>query len=475
MKKHNTLKVVLLTILILLVLTWLLPAAYFQTSYVSQGRVQMGLFDLFSYPIMAVSYFGNITIFVLVVGAFYAILNKIGVYRVILDKIVKKFKGKENILLSTLMVIIAVLVSFSGIQIPIIALFPFVIALVLLMGYDKLVAASTVVGASVVGLAGNTFAYNLSSVLVQSLSIKVTSEIYSKLVILVLGLVLLIYNTLAYAKKSKKDNKAKAKAKTTKVLFKIEDFVPEEVKVSKKTKVWPLVVILDLLLLVVVLSFISWSGAFNISLFDDVNTAVTGFKIAKFALFGKLLGTTTAFGSWTMNSIITVFIVAAALIGWIYKIKFDEFVQAVIDGSKRALKPAIIIILIYTCLVITTYHPFQLVIYKWLFGLTKGFNVVTTTFAAALAGLFNVEPMYAFQSAVPYLASLVNKTSYPVVAVIFQAMYGLIMLVAPTSVILMTVLSYLNISYKEWLKYIWKLLLELLVVFIIIFIVLVLI
>ena len=46
------------------------------------------------------------------------------------------------------------------------------------------------------------------------------------------------------------------------------------------------------------------------------------------------------------------------------------------------------------------------------------------------------------------------------------------MLVAPTSLVLMGVLSYLNVSYKEWFKNVWKLLLELFIVLLIIFIIL---
>ena len=55
MKKHNTFKVVLITILVLVLLTWILPAAYYSGSYIDQGRVQMGIFDLFNYPVTAIS------------------------------------------------------------------------------------------------------------------------------------------------------------------------------------------------------------------------------------------------------------------------------------------------------------------------------------------------------------------------------------------------------------------------------------
>ena len=67
MKRHNTIKVVLVTLLVFMLLSWILPAAYFSGSYADQGRVQMGLFDLFSYPTTAISYFGYIAIFILVV------------------------------------------------------------------------------------------------------------------------------------------------------------------------------------------------------------------------------------------------------------------------------------------------------------------------------------------------------------------------------------------------------------------------
>ena len=52
MKKHNTFKVVLITILVFMLLTWILPAAYYSSGYVDQGRVQMWLIDLFNYPII---------------------------------------------------------------------------------------------------------------------------------------------------------------------------------------------------------------------------------------------------------------------------------------------------------------------------------------------------------------------------------------------------------------------------------------
>lgn len=249
----------------------------------------------------------------------------------------------------------------------------------------------------------------------------------------------------------------------------VSNYVPAAVEGPSHNAV-PLVIFLIAIFVILVLSFIQWSNAFKITAFENATTAVTGFKIFGFALFGKLLGTVSAFGSWTLTSISTVLIFSTLLLALIYKVKLDDMFDGVAEGAKKAIKPAILIVLIYTCLVIVTYHPFQLVIYKALLGLTKGFNVFTGSIVAILASVFNADPAYAFQSVLPYLASIYTKTAtYPVIAIVFQSIYGLTMLVAPTSVVLMCVLSYLDISYKDWLKNIWKLVVLLLIILLIIF------
>ena len=146
MKKHNTVKVVLITILVFLLLSWILPAAYYSGQYVDQGRVQMGLYELFNYPLTALSYFGYIALFILFVGGFYGILYKIPAYRTFLDKIVSFFAGKEKIFLAIVSVLLAVGVSICGLQVAFAVFIPFIVALILLMGYDKIVAAMIVVG-----------------------------------------------------------------------------------------------------------------------------------------------------------------------------------------------------------------------------------------------------------------------------------------------------------------------------------------
>lgn len=558
-ENHNVVKVVLITTLAFMLLTWILPAAYYSSGFIDQGRIQMGLFDLFNYPLTALSYFGYIALFVLAVGGFYGVLYKIPAYRSFLDKIVAVCKGKEGIVLSVMMILIAVITSICGLQLGLMLFFPMLAAIILLMGYDKVVAALTLVGSTTVGLAGTTYGYANVSIIYTSLGISIMDNMLVKVVVLLAGLILLIFNTLMYAKtakvakatltaekkvikteeaevekveavketkvvkeakveaknstkkttttkgakkntkssnskksnstkkttsktstkSSRKDNKAAAKGdevivvKESLVDDSLEQYVPTVV--DSKHKIWPVVVGFVLLFVIMILAFIPWKAVFKIDAFTKAGEAVSSFKLFGFEIFGKLLGTFSIFGEWSITDMIIVMTTVVLVLVYIYKIKIDDVIEGFTAGAKKALAPAFLVLVIYTVLVAVTYHPFQTTIYEALFGLTKGFNVVTTSIAALLSGLFNSDALYAFQAVVPHFAGIVTNTEvYPVATILFQSIYGVSMLVAPTSVVLVLVLNYLGISFKEWFKAVWKLLVELLVILLLIFTILVL-
>lgn len=532
MKKHNISKVVLITMLVFMLLTWILPAAYYSGEYVDQGRVQMGLFDLFNYPLTALSYFGYIALFVILVGGFYGILYKIPVYRILLDDIVEKAKGKEKVILSIIVVVNALLVSICGIQFGLALFIPFIISLVLLMGYDKIVAAFVTVGSICAGLVGTTYAYSNIGILTSSFSLKLDYQIGVRFVILAVAVVLVIFNMLSYIKKSeaaikiekkaikkseknetkdlvarkettarkttvKKATSSKGKTSTAKsstaksrknsnkaalkdeevivvkeTLIKDSEFLPHPVNVKKS--ILPISIIFGIMFVLFVLAFIPWGeNGFGVKLFDDITKGYQEMKIFGFPLFAKVFGTINAFGNWTITDMFLPMALVTALLMFIYKVSFDDAFEGFKKGVKRALAPAGIVILLYTILVLVTYHPFQTTVYKTILGMTKGFNIVTTAIVAILAGLFNSDPVYSFQSVVPYYASVINSVkNYDICAVIFQSMYGLTMLIAPTSLVLMGILSYLEVSYKTWFKNIWKLVVELFIILLIVFIIL---
>lgn len=549
--KSTSLKVVLISTLALMLLTWILPAAYYSSGqYIDQGHQQMGLFDLFNYPVTALSYFGYIAFFVLAIGAFYGILNKIPAYRTFLDKFVSKVRGTEKFVLVIIILLLAVLTSIGGMQLPLLVLFPMLVSIILLMGFDKMVAAMSLVGSVMIGMAGSTYAYGNTNIILTILSIDLTSEMITKVVILVLGLVLLIANIMLYIKKTdsvtkvitkdskksmeKEDKKLEVKetkvvkeekttksTKTTKATSKsnkgsksnskngtkkntksssrknikaavkdeevivvkeavnggdaLTKLVPSEV--STQHNIWPFTLMFILFFVLLVLAYLPWVNGFGVNAFTDATKAVSEFELFGFPIFGKLLGTINSFGNWTVVDMLLPMTLIILFLALVYKVKVQDVLDGALAGIKKALPLGLIVVLLYACLVIVTYHPFQLVIYKTLLGVIDKFGFVgalMSSLCAMLASIFNVDPSYTFQSVLLYLASVVtDSTVYPVIGVIFQAMYGFTMLFAPTSVILMVVLSYLDIPYTKWIKTIWKLLLEILAVLLIVFILLV--
>ncbi len=537
LRDKSVLKIVLLTVLALMLMTWILPAAYYSDQYIDQGRVQMGLFDLVNYPVTALSYFGYIAFFVLAIGGFYGILNKIPAYRTFLDNFVGRVQGHEVRFFVVIMLLIAALVSLGGMQIPLLVFFPMLVSVILLLGYDKIVAAMVLVGSTAVGLIGSTYAYGNTNIIMTVLSLDITSEVIAKLIILLLGLALLVLNVLLYIKKtntvtkvikkdskkssvkevkaevkevevkktktaatkSTKNSKTKANAskstgkkntkssskKNIKAALKDEEVIVVKESVDSSSDMskyvqesdnsyhttWPLVTAFVLLFILVILAFIPWSNGFGVTLFSDVTTNVLSFEIGGFAIFSKLFGTINAFGFWTIIDLLLPMALLILFLAIIYKVKFNDILKGFMDGIKRALPLGLIIILIYSCLVIVTYHPFQLVIYKALLSGIDKFNVfgaLLSSLAALLAGIFNVDPSYAFQSVLLYLTSIVtDSASYSTIGIIFQAMYGFGVIFAPTSFILMIVLEYLDIPYTSWIKAICKFLLELLAVLLI--------
>ena len=466
MKKHNILKVVLITLLAVVLCTWIFPTASFSYTELTEGaRSQLGLFDLFSYPLVALSYFGYAFFYVLLVGGLFGILNKIPAYKALLEKIVKGFKGREWLFLSITMVLLSVLTSVVGMSFGFIVLFPLIISIVLMMGYNKLVAASVTVGSVVVGLIGTTLGEGSINYINAVLGTTVFDEIITKIAILVVALILLIFNVLNYAKKTKNNSNKEN-----------EDLIPEKVKVEKgkKVRIWPMAVVIDVMLLLMLLGTFPWNSVFELTIFEDALTWLQELEIFGFPIFVKVFGNVNAFGNWSFNvEMPFLIIISSVILALVYRVKFDDILEGISNGFKKAVKPATLTVLIFMILVVATYHPFQLVFVKALLGLTKGINVVTMTVIAFLASLFNVDPIYVAQSTLPYVISVLTDSSlYPLIGIIFQTIYGLAMLVLPSSVILMITLSYMDISYGQWLKHIWKLFLELLVVLVVIFIIL---
>lgn len=463
MKKHNLLKVVLLTLLLVILGSWFLQVSTVSgTEFTTVESTKIGLFTLTSYIEIIFRIFSPIIVYVLAVGGLYGVLYRIPQYRLLLDKIANGFKGKEWLFMSIVGIVFACLSSMAEFSVPLILLFPFVISVILLMGYDKITAAMLTVGSSVAGLIGTVFSVNQNYGVEQVLGLAANTNVAWKIGLLVVSLALVLVNTITYGRKHR-----------TYENYEKEHLVPKKID-TKNKKIYPLVIVLDLLLLVLVLAYISWN-LLDVKLFTDMTNSFvnpTGGEFIK-GLYGGIntvLGVTAenVFGSWTLLQASLVVFLASGLIAFLYRKSFNNFVSATEIGAKKAMRPALLVVLAYLILVAIVTVPFEMTILKPLINLESGFQFLPMIIIAIFYSLFTVESYYGITSAASYVTAVSTPEKVGIISLIWQSMYGLMMLIAPTSVLLLVTLSYLDISYTKWLKAIWKLLLELFVVILIV-------
>ncbi len=245
--------------------------------------------------------------------------------------------------------------------------------------------------------------------------------------------------------------------------------------ITKKKFKWQLGVwIVSAIGVVVLLDICSVAGWFDFYSLGFIKNLVTSFTdltigenvIGQTPILSYFLGTNNALGKWDLYTIQLVLLLATIVIAWVYKVKFDEFLGACVEGSKKMLKPILIILMVYTVCIFTVMFPVMPTIVDAIMGLASKFNIFLASLSALIASVFNVEMRYITASILPYITATYTATEPSLIAIIYQAMYGFVQFFAPTSLVLMLGLSYLDIKYKDWIKYIWLFLVGLLVILI---------
>jgi uncharacterized ion transporter superfamily protein YfcC len=272
-----------------------------------------------------------------------------------------------------------------------------------------------------------------------------------------------------------------SKAKRNKIVNneKEDMFIGE--KMSNKYSLLPIVIIFVLLFVLMILGCTSWTSTFKLEVFEKVHQAVIEFEVKlphlnvttegvdagmeKIAIFGKLLGNIRAFGNWYYAEMTIMVLVATLLLMLFYRIKVQDGLNHMAEGAKKIAGPALLVVLTYTVIYFSGNSMFYPTIASLIIGITDKFNLFFTTIATAFGAFLHVDTLYLVNYVVPQIAA--QKVDGTIVAVLTQGIYGVTMLVATTSAVMALGLSYLGISYKEWIKNIWKLALALFAVVVI--------
>ena len=520
MKKHNILKVTGLSFLVLTLLTWIIPAGTYSGPEFVKGEVSpTGLFDLFYNPLMMIGVVFQYAIILLVIGGFYGVISKSGVYTKIVNSVVKKFNKKEKRFLIISTIVFALLASIVGYPFILFVLVPFAAAVITLLGFNKITAMLSTVGAMMVGVVGSTTSADIAGTLATTYTTDITDNLLIKFAILVVVTTLYTISVVKMSKvevkevketkeepkkttkkvakkettKTTKKTTTKAEAKGKKDVVKVKKEIKKEVKkveknvllynekdIKKDKNALPLIIIFGLLLVLIIISTFNWS-LFKITFFDDIYKNIMEVKLFDKAIIEFVLGYVSPFGYWSIYEFVAVLLILIPLISWIYSVKVDDVVDGFIAGAKTMIKPAVAVVLaslMFSVFISVTQGGLSLAqnniyftIMNFLFGITDGFNSIVAGIVTFIGG-FMISDFSILNSfiSMPSL-SLYDPESFKILTLVIQTVYGLTLFIAPSSMLLLAGLSLFDISYKDWFKMIGKLLIKVALLVIIVLVV----
>lgn len=500
--KRNLLKAIGISFLIFVVLSWIIPVGtYSDGKLTTDGTDPVGLFDLFSVPVSTLLTFVLYALVFACIGGLYGVMEKTGALEKWVEKATNRFSAKGFTIFS--IIFFVVLSSVTGLLMPLFALVPLFALILIAQGQDKITAMASTVGAMLVGSVCSTYGFNITGYTKNLLSLDMNNQIVAKLILLVILTIALIFFVLKFSKKpetkkavkkaevkevkpaakkaevkkttakkapvkkttakkpaaKKTTTKTTKKKSTTKNLAVAKDV--KKVKTTKSTSIVPLVVIFVLMLVVSMLGMYNWYYGFEIELFNDIHETVMGIEIGDYPIFENLLSGISQLGYWGNTEFIMMMVIASMLIAWLYRLSVNEYVESFIAGVKQMLPTAIyaalasvILYILYQASYAGTGTLVDTMSAK-IFDMTDDFNVIITGFSA-LIGSFFYNDLYYLLSGLSVYVSGFDSSSLSIAGLVIQSMYGIGMIIFPTSVMLIAGLSYFDVSFKKWFKYIWK-------------------
>lgn len=457
MKKNNLLKVILITFLVIILLScFVKPSTIDGTKVITSEVNSIGILGFANVFYSSLLENLDTLVLVIMVGIMYGVLNKTNAYQKLVSCIAEKFKNKEKWILFISILFFALMTSIFGLQLELFIFVPLFGAVLMKAGYDNKTVFASTIGSILIGMLGATFNSTIIGSINAYYGFDYIYQIGYKAFILAIVLFLYIVHVLKYAN---------LEANNIEYL----DIPNYEEPSTNKRKVLPVIIYILVLLVLTVFGVFKLGDIIGFEIFTNIKEALMSITFVK-----NILGDVPIFSTLGYIDLAYMLFISSLFIGFIYSIKIDDMIDGMYKGAKRVLAPALILLVISTIPTITSNYPFYVTIASKVLSLFENFNIFISSVATFITAIF--VPNISLGAA--KLLPLVNATMTSDInafSLIIQTIYGLVLLVAPTSALLMLGLSYYKINYTEWFKYIFKLFLYVFIVLMAIFIIVVLI
>lgn len=455
------------------VLTWVVPAGKYQYVDPNADKLQpiagtyeraeqnpQGIWDVFVAPISGYMEAVDVSVYILVMGGYIAVVMASGAIDAGIGGVIKKLKGREQMLIPTLMCLFAIGGTTFGMWEETMAFYLILIPVFIAAGYDSVVGVYVVAMGAGLGTLGSTVNPFATGIASGFADISIGDGIGVRLVILLVSLVMGISFVMNYAKKVKADPKKSIVYDHKEENEKYFLGTRSNTDISLTGKHKAILAVFSVSFIIMVLGIVPWADKFNIHIFQNIHDFLTGIPV-----LGKILGHLVPLGEWWFKELSMMFLLSAVITGIISKTKEEKFFEIFVEGAKGlwgvvliiGISRGITVVMNSGGMTATVLHLGEIM----LTGINKvAYAVLTFIFYIPLSFFVPSSSGLATLS-MPIIAPLSDfvGVSRDIAVTAFQSASGIVNLITPTSGVLMGALALGKVPYDRFVKHIWKFLL----------------
>ncbi|MEO8220954.1 MAG: YfcC family protein [Specibacter sp.] len=384
----------------------------------------------------------GVFMFVLAIGVFITMGMRTGAIENGIARVAQRFSHRGAVLIVVLMVLFSIGGTTEGMSEETLGFYALLVPLMLSLGYDRVVAAGTILIGAGIGVLASTINPFSTGVASAAADISIGSGIGLRVLMYVVLTTISILYVLRYARRVKKDPSKSLVADMPSSSF---ASAGTDTVLTRRQKV--VLVVVALTFAMMIFAIVPWAQVIG-----GTGAASYGWQL-----------------DWYFPELAALFIVASIVVGFIGGLKEKELTNALVRGAGDFIGVGLIIVLARGVTVIMNNAYITDTV------LNSMENLVTNTSSAvfgAVMFLINLPLGFLIPSssghaglAMPILAPLADfaGVSRAVVVTALQSAHGIINLVAPTSAVVMGGLALAQVPYQRYLRFIGPLLLILIV------------
>ena len=444
--------IIFIIVIALGIVSHLLPQAQFVGEEIVNGSGVVGakVSDILMSPILGFQDAMDVCIFVMILGAFLAVVTKTGALETGIKVLIKKLKGRELLLIPILMFIFSIGGTTYGMLEETVGFYALLAATMVAAGMDTIVASATVLLGAGVGVLGSTinpFAVGAAvDALPDGLAVNQGVIIAIGIVLWITAYIIAVSFVMNYAKKVKEDKGStflslQEQKAMEKRYGKKELDDKAELTVKQKVTLW----IFGLSFLVMICGFIPWD-TLGINFFLDKTGFLTGSPL----------------GWWWFNEGSLWFFVVTILLCIINGFSEKETVDTFVDGADDMVGVILVVAVARGASVLMGItHLDNYIIYnaaEWLNGMPAILYAPCNFILHILLSVLVPSSSGIASLSTPIMGPLTAQLGFSVEVnvMILVAANGLVNLITPTCGAIMGGLAMARVDYSTWFKWAWK-------------------